>query len=269
MGTITKALELLSFFSRRRPSIGLGDFVRLTARDKATLHRHLVELEQNGFLEQNPVTRAYSLGPAILRLTSVRETTFPTRAVLRPLVTQLADDLGELVHASMLQGNILSPVFHADPAKHGTQVSFDEAELQPLHATASGLAVLAYSDEAFSKRILSGPLEAHTALTITDPQALRDRLSLIRASGFARAAGGFDTEVASQAAPLFGPSGSVIGALSVAVPGVRGTEKQLESFRDRLCAAATRATISLGGTVPPDLAALWADEIPTQETKKA
>ena len=103
MGTITKALELLNFFSRSRPEIGLGEFVRLSGRDKATVHRHLVELEANGFLDQHPDTRAYRLGPALLRLSGVREITHPVRSVLRPIVTQMADDLGELVHVSLIQ----------------------------------------------------------------------------------------------------------------------------------------------------------------------
>ncbi|NJO36356.1 MAG: helix-turn-helix domain-containing protein [Rhizobiales bacterium] len=146
MGTITKALDLLNVFSRSNPELGLGDVVRLTGRDKATVHRHLVELQQNGFLEQHPKTRAYRLGPALLRLSGVREATHPFRQLIRPVVTQLADQVGELAHASLLQGTRLSPAFHADPERHGTRVRFDEAEMLPLHATSSGLAVLAFAD---------------------------------------------------------------------------------------------------------------------------
>jgi len=80
MGTISKALDLLGHFSSTRSQIGLTEFVTLTRRDKATVHRHLSELEQNGFLEQHPQTRAYRLGPALLRLAAVREAAFPMRA---------------------------------------------------------------------------------------------------------------------------------------------------------------------------------------------
>ena len=100
--------------------------------DKATVHRHLSELEQNGFLEQHPVTRAYRLGPAILRLSAVRETTNPLRSVVRPIILELSNEVGELVHFSLLQGLNLSPVHNADPRIHGTQVFFEEAELLPL-----------------------------------------------------------------------------------------------------------------------------------------
>ena len=90
MGTITKALDLLTHFSAARPEIGLSQFVRLSGRDKATVHRHLTELEANGYLEQNPVSRAYRLGPALLRLAAVREAASPTRDLLRPIVADLA-----------------------------------------------------------------------------------------------------------------------------------------------------------------------------------
>lgn len=263
MGTITKALELLAFFSRANPSIGLTDFVRLAQRDKATVHRHLVELEQNGFLEQDKVSRAYRLGPAILRLTGVREATFPMRAVLRPLVTQMAEDAGELVHVSLLQGDFMSPVFHADPKRHGTAVSFDEAQLQPLHATASGLAALAFTSDKLRKHILSKPLKPYTDRTITDATTLQDTLHQIRRYGVARSDRAFDPEVASQGVPLFDQSGDVIGALSIAVPTVRLDEGRLALLESILRGGMAAVTVSLGGNIPPSFAALWADTDPS------
>ena len=41
MGTIAKALQLLTHFSSDLPEIGLSQFVQLTGDDKATLHRRL------------------------------------------------------------------------------------------------------------------------------------------------------------------------------------------------------------------------------------
>lgn len=250
MGTITKALEMLNFFSDSRPQIGLSDFVRLTGRDKATVHRHLVELEQNGFLEQHPGTRAYRLGPAILRLSAVREATYPVRSILRPVVTELAEEVGELVHASVLQGYRLSPVFHHDPMLHGTQVHFDQAEMLPLHATSSGLAVLAYAPEPFRRSILGGDLVAYTERTVTDPATLHVLLDEIHAGGVSRLSGAYDGEVTSQGVPVFGPGGSVTGALSAALPSVRATPGTLDRIAAALRAGAVRATRALGGEMP-------------------
>ena len=89
MGTITKALTLLTHFSSGRGEIGLANFVRLSGGDKATVRRHLVELEKNGFLEQHPEARGYRLGPAVLRLASVREKHLPIRSTIKPIVSQI------------------------------------------------------------------------------------------------------------------------------------------------------------------------------------
>lgn len=250
MGTITKALELLDHFTKARSEIGLGDFARLSGRDKATVHRHLAELEQNGFLEQDTVSRAYRLGPALLRLTAVREAAFPVRRLLRPIVTELAEDIGELAHASFLQGDMLSSVFHYDPMRHGTQVSFDAAEMLPLHATSSGLAVLAFATAETADRVLGQTLAAMTDKTITDPEILRGLMAEVRQSGTSQLDSAFDTEVTSQGAPLFGHTGQAIGAISVAVPRARATPDMLARIPPRLRQAAHAATLSLGGRYP-------------------
>lgn len=250
MGTITKALEMLNFFTRTQGEIGLAEFVRLTGRDKATVHRHLVELVQNGFLEQNTTTRGYRLGPAILRLSALREATQPVRSVLRPVIQKLATEVGELAHASLLQGEILSPVYHFDPAIHGTQVSFDESEMMPLHATSSGIAVLAFADPAFRDIFLSSDLSPIAQGTVTDPETLRALMEDVRATGSSRLSKGFDDEVSSQGVPIFDASGDAIGAISVAIPMIRATQEKLDAIQPVLCAAAVEATDALGGALP-------------------
>ena len=79
MSSATKALKLLSYFSTARPEIGLSQLCRLAQRDKATTYRHLQSLEAVGFVEQNPMTRQYRLGPALMHLSQVREITVPRK----------------------------------------------------------------------------------------------------------------------------------------------------------------------------------------------
>lgn len=267
MGTISKALDLLGLFTSDRAEIGLSECVRLSGRDKATVHRHLTELEANGFLEQHPETRAYRLGPALLRLAAVREACFPVRKLLRPIVEGLSDTVGELAHASLLQGDALSPVFHADPCRHGTQVHFDPAEVLPLHATSSGLAVLAFGPEALRARILARPLAHHTRDTVTDPEALRRLIAETRARGISHLSGAFDEEVASQGAPLLAEGGRVIGALSVAVPKVRANPERRDTIIRHLRLAACDASLSLGADARDIPEALQPEPTPLKEAK--
>ena len=263
MGTISKALDLLEYFRSDRSEIGLSEFVRLSGRDKATVHRHLTELEGKGFLEQHPVSRAYRLGPAVLRLSALREASFPVRRLLTPIVADLSEAVGELAHASLLQGNALSPVAHADPCLHGVQVHFDPAEMLPLHATASGLAALAFGPEEWRERMLARPLGRFTGKTVADAAGLRDRIDTTRRFGLSMSAGTFDEEVTSLGAPLFADGARLAGALAVAVPSARARPERLEDIAGRLLRSAARASTSLGGTVarapqsPPAAFADW------------
>lgn len=258
MGTITKALNLLNHFCPGRAEIGLTEFRTLSGQDKATVHRHLIELAANGFLEQNPVTRGYRLGPAILRLAAVRERLFPARSIVAPIVERLASELGELVHVSLREGLHLSPLIHYDALIHGTRVYFDEAELLPLHATASGHAMMAFGPEHLLRDVLKGGLPASTAHTITDPARLTEIVDDVRDHGIAFVDQGFEADVSSYAAPLFGDQPEAIGTIAVAVPTIRMTDDMKRRIRDALPGTAAEVTDKLGGVVPAHLKRIWA-----------
>ena len=144
MGTITKALNLLKLFSPQRGEISLSEFKAITGKDKATIYRHLSELEACGLLEQNRISKSYRLGPAIMRLAAIRETCFPLKTLVAPIVDDLSRNLEELAHMSIYQDDVMCPVYYADLHNHGTRISFDMGEMLPLHATASGLSMLSF-----------------------------------------------------------------------------------------------------------------------------
>lgn len=265
MGTITKALKLLTHFSSDRGEIGLASFVRLSGGDKATVRRHLVELEQNGFLEQHPETRSYRLGPALLRLASVREKHLPIRAAITPIVDKMAAELGELVHASLLQGGVMSPVYHFDPLRHGLRVIFDENELLPLHATASGLAMMAFGPEGVVDIALSSDMPSYAPNTVIARSDVLHLLEQFRACGYSYSDQFFTKEIISFGMPFFGPDGEAIGTLAVPLPRSRlsdGLKSRILASLRHGCEAITH---SCGGAIPTSLAETWED-LPISET---
>lgn len=257
MGTITKALTLLTHFSSNRGEIGLANFVRLSGGDKATVRRHLVELVKNGFLEQHPETRGYRLGPAVLRLASVREKHLPVRSAIKPVVSQMADELGELVHASLLQGDVMSPVFHADPLRHGLRVIFDEAELLPLHATASGLAILSFGPDGVIDTALSGKLSSFAPNTVITRSDMLHLIDQFQTCGYSVSDQYFTKEIVSFGMPFFGSDGDAIGTLAVPVPQSRLNKELKQRILSSLRAGCINITQSCGGRVPEKLAAIW------------
>lgn len=253
MGTISKSLNLLNYFSDKLPEIGLTEFKKLTRQDKATLHRHLTELEANGFLEQNPNTRKYRLGATLLRLASVRESTFPAKKIVSHLIKKLAEESNELVHASLLQKNAMSPLCFHDGGSGGTRVYFNEADILPLHATASGLAALSFGPPQLFESINPNSLNSYTDFTITDKSKLTRKIQEIRSAGYVYADQSFEAEVCSFAAPFFENNDYAYGAISIAIPRSRIDKIDKTNFINLLWKTADKITRELGGQTPKDI----------------
>ena len=185
MGTVSKALDLLDYFTRSRPLIGLSDLARLSALNKATCFRLLTELADHGLVEQVGIGREYRLGPSLLRLAALREAQVPTREAAMPVLQALALQSGETAHLSLLMADVLRPLAHAYSSAHVTKVTMEDAEELPFHATSSGLAVLAFQPDAFRDAILNRPLPNLTHHTETNPTTLRARIQEVRGLGYA------------------------------------------------------------------------------------
>lgn len=258
MGTTTKALQLLDYFTAAEPSIGLSTLTRLSGHDKATVFRLLSELRSMGFVEQSAATKLFRLGPAVIRLANVREQTFPIRAATQERLAILVEAVRETAHVTQLQGLHLSPVHKLNSQHHATHARIDPSQILPLHATASGCAVLAFSDDDLLDRVLAEHLPALTAGTRTDADGLRAKVLAARASGFGYSSGEFETETSSVAVPYFGSDGACLGAISVVGPSARMTDQLKQTIRFNLKPASLAITTACGGHIPATLLRAWA-----------
>jgi len=263
MSTIEKALGLLEYFSNSQPEIGLTEFKTLTGVDKGTLHRHLTALRNCGFLEQNQTTRAYRLGPAVIRLAAVREKTVPIVNTVAYHIDQLAEQVEELVHAALPQSNGMSAIYAIDGGSHGTRVSFDEAEILPFHATSSGIAMLAFSDQRFVASALTGQRKAFTASTQTETDDIARLISDTQSAGYASANQFFEADVCSVAVPFFGHTGDALGTVAIATPTTRMDAALRHKLAGKLSLASKSISNDLGGKIPPHLAEIWAKRLET------
>lgn len=257
MGTVSKALELLDYFTRSRPLIGLSDLARLADLNKATCFRLLTELAENGFVEQIGTGREYRLGPTVLRLAALREAQVPTREASMPVLQALAQHTGETAHLSLLMAEVLRPLAHAYSATHVTKVMLEDTETLPFHATSSGLAVLAFQPEAFRNMVLSRPLPQLTNTTETNPNALRAHINEVRGLGYAESRGAFQADVHSMAVPLFDALGGCSGSVAVAAMASRMNDAQRHLIRQALVQAGMEITAIWGGSLPAEIATLW------------
>lgn len=250
MGTVDKALHLLSFFTVSRPEWGLSDLARASGHDKATVLRLLNSLMGGGLIEKEETAKTFRLGAAVLRLARIREASYPFLSLVKSPADALSAAIQETVHVSLPEKDALATVYVVEPQR-ATRVYVDPSQPLPYHATGSGLAFLAFSGpdalEATFSRI---DLRAHTEHTITSRAALTDRLSQIRSAGYAVSGSSFELETFGIAAPIFDAAGSAAATVAAACLAARVTP-ELET---RVAAAVTGTAIEITralGVEPP------------------
>ncbi|OWV98050.1 IclR family transcriptional regulator [Rhizobium sp. R693] len=250
MSTIGKALSLLDTLSRLDKEVGLTDIARLCSLDKATARRFLVELEKYGFVEQDPDSRRYRIGSAPVRLARIREARYPFLRVAIPFIKMLAEASTETVHLSEFSGSRLSTI-HVEDSPRAHRVIVEVGTPLPFHATASGLAFLAFCPADEIEATLEKPLEKYTEHTIVSRTAVRSLLDETAARGFSVSYEGLEAGVVSTAAPIRSPGGRPIGCVAIAAPLVRARKAGLLEFGAQAVAAANAISEKYYGSEGP------------------
>ncbi len=267
MSVVTKALELLKYFSASRPEIGLSHFCKLTKRDKATTYRYLEALEEAGFVEKNRLTRAYRIGPMVLHLAQMRELTVPRREGARHALENLAEATGETAHASVLSGTDLHALLERQSNKHSTRAVID-IQVLPLHATASGICALAFGPEDLLEST-DGNLKQFTPYTADTKQRLSSAIDGARKTGFGISNRGLEFDVYGMATPVFDKTGLLAGTVAVASVASRVTPETQINIKQQLIDASREITTNWGGAIPVPVEECWARSMEHADQQKA
>ena len=118
----------------------------------------------------------------------------------------------------------------------------------PLHAGASGLAILAYLPDEVQTEVARGPLSAATDRTIVDPESLLQRLAMIREDGYSITHGERIEGAIAIASPVFGPTGAVLGVTGMTIPATRFNAAHSSTLAGLVRQAAEQLTAQLSGT---------------------
>jgi IclR family acetate operon transcriptional repressor len=247
MQTVDKAVELLGYFSERQPEFGLSELARTAGFDKASTRRLLLALIKHDYIEQNPVTKAYRLGAAVLRLARIRETSTPLEAITKPQLEELVRVTGETAHFSLRSGSTISTVGFVESSK-SSRIHFVLGEEGSLHATASGIVCLAFSDQSLVSEILKNGLQAYTDQTITKKRQFHDMLKTVAKQGYHINREMYEQDVCSIAAAVFNQAREPIGAIAVAAPSSRFGEAAQRIILAAVLEAATSASRALGAS---------------------
>jgi len=215
--------------------MALAEVSRLAGLNKTTTHRLLAALHSEGFIDKNPATGSYRLGPGLMALGVQALSNSDLRLRVRPMLKQLARETGETatlevpIDDSML---ILDEV----AGSHFVGAGGNVGTRWPMHATSTGKALIAFDEQALEK--LGPDLQPVTANTIVDHNALLRELSHIRRQGFAESVDELEEGFSGVGTVLRGSLGEVLGSLSICGPTQRMTDTRRAKLGKTLQVAA-------------------------------
>jgi DNA-binding IclR family transcriptional regulator len=213
---LSRAVRILAAFSADEKELQVSEIARRTGLHVATASRLIAELVTHGLLERGP-DRQVRVGVRMWELASRASLTVSLREAAMPYLEDLHAVVGHHAQLGVRDGDDV--LFLERLSARDAVVNFSRiAGRLPLHISSSGLVLLAYGPPEVRERILSRPLERHTAHTFTDPERLRAALADVRRQGFVVTPGHVHPDAAGVAVPVRNGLQEVVAALSVIVP---------------------------------------------------
>ena len=224
--SLVKALHVLLALEESPAGRGVTDIARALGLPKSAVHRLLVTFQACGFVQQQPETSRYALGPVLARLGLRAADLFTPRRVARPSMEALAHE----VEATVLLGVLCEArIVVVDTVEHN-QVWRSSAELGttlPLRQTALGQVWLAFCPAAQREALLPALVAPASVVPAERLLAgLRQELTAIAQQGFAVSLETWRPAICCLAVPVWNQRRELIAALAVAVPRSRMPQPQ-------------------------------------------
>lgn len=213
---IERVVRILDAFTPQVRVLSVGEVARRAGLPVATASRLVAELVEHGLLARD-VDRRVRIGTRLWELGSRASPTLSLRELAMPVLEQLLRAVGHHAQLGVLDGEEVLFVERLSTEQAVINYTRIAARL-PIHASSSGLVLLAYGSELLQERVLAGPLPRFTPFTITDGRELRRRLADIRQHGFVLCPGYLHPEATGIAVPVRDQAGQVAAAVSVIVP---------------------------------------------------
>jgi|SRR5579872_3757949 len=220
VGVLHKTLDIIELLKGGQEGARLSDLSRNLDLPKATVFRILTTLETRGYLDRGE-DGEYRMAKKFFDLRREEPIELLLQRAAQPAMIQLVDATKETVNLGIIDaGEIV--VIHTVESPQAVRMSSKVGNRRYLHATALGKVMLAGMSDAEVLRLLKlKGLPKVTPHTIATKAALLDEIRKVREQGFAIDNQENEMEGRCLGAPIHGPDGRVIAALSVSGPEFR------------------------------------------------
>ena len=243
--SVDKALRLIRLLGDQ-PEIRLSEAARYLGVASSTAHRLLAMLDYRVPVRQDPKTKAYRAGPALINLAFTVFGRLDVQSAALPTMRSLSETLRETVHLGMLDCAAVRFIAAVE-APTAVRVASRLGQTLPAHCTSSGKVMLAnLSDKELALNFPNEALQQVTPHSLRSRTALFKELAEIRARGYATNREESEEGVASVAVPIVTRAPGLRLALNMSAPVHRLKAAQCADVAETLAGAVSRIGDQLG-----------------------
>lgn len=232
--SIGRALRVLDIIGAHPRPVSLTDIssdVKLTI---STTHRILRGLEARGFVQRDPLSGDYSVGPSILRLASsaMQQTADGDLALLAfPRMQRLRELTKETVGFHVVNGTTWMCIAEL-PSHEPIRMVAGVGTLYPLGLGAPGKAMLAHMPREIIARVVAGKdFQARSRIGRTLPAVMKSLAAIVR-DGYAISDNEVIAGASGVAIPVLDARGQARAALNITGPEGRWTRAKMMKHLD-------------------------------------
>lgn len=225
--SIVKAAGILREVGAAKEGRTLMEVVAATGLSTTVCFRMLSTLERERFLEKDGSTGRYTLGLGLIGLARLSL----QQQVISQLTTRMmADAARELNDVALLMVPDGDRALCIDRKEGNTAIITSGTNIgsrPPLHCGGGPFAILAFSPESFIDEYLDRPLEKPTSRSVIDPKKIRARIKEAKELGYTVGNEDLFEHVVAIGVPIFGPTGTLLGSISIGGVKPRYDDKRI------------------------------------------
>ena len=227
---IKRCFDLIDLLAGKEKGLTVTEIHRTLHLPLSSAAAILYTLQALGYIEKDEASSRYTLGTKLFSLSGKMSDQFDLVGRSHALLEQLATESGFTAHiAVMREGE--SMYVDRVPGSGLMQFSSYVGMRWPLHASGVGKALIAFlPEEELVQTLKYLPLSKLTQYTITVRAQLEKQLRQFQRVGYAWEVNEGEPGVACVAAPIYGPGGILLAAVSITGTTHQIRDEKIPSF---------------------------------------
>jgi IclR family KDG regulon transcriptional repressor len=240
--SLARGLLIMDLVANSEEGVSITELAEALDIDKSSASRLVKTLVSYDFVQQKSGSRRFILGKRLYKMSWQLLNRMPVREKAKPYLYRLMQSTGECAHTGVYsEGKAL--VIDDVEAEASLRVAGGIGRLLPMHCTALGKSLLAFSDIPFPTE-----LNYRTPRTLVEREQLMHEIEETRLRGYSFDDEENDAGVRCLAAPVYDYTGMTIAAIGISGPTVRVTYERVPLLAEQVMETARQLSTDLGYT---------------------